>query len=94
MQKSTSRQELEDTIHKAHKDTLDTATRMVEEELGGDFNAMDEAFVERMQAAIQEKWNVYRESYRDLEELDVDEGGLSMRAYANHIDRIAGYMGL
>lgn len=91
MPKSLERVQLETTITRAHSDSLSLAMRMVQDEFQGDLEKAlsDELFVSSMQNKIKEIWQVYRQGYRDLEQLEQKEGYLATAACAKVLDEIA-----
>jgi hypothetical protein len=68
--------------------------QMVKEEFGGDFKEAlgDGLFVSRMQERVRPIWQIYRQGYRKLEDLEKREGYPAMSAYAEALDDIAGHL--
>ena len=94
MQKTKERTQLETEIIEAHKNSLDIAIQMVQEEFSGDLEKAlsDESFVSRMQTNVIVTSQAYRQGYKRLEELERNEGYPAMGAYAEILDEIAQYL--
>lgn len=91
VQKSKERIELEKEIKDLHKISLDIAMEMVQDEFEGNLEAAlsDDSFVHKMQESVRTKWEVYRNGYRRLEDLEEREGYPAMHTYASELDLIA-----
>jgi hypothetical protein len=96
MRKSEEREKLESQIESAHTKAIEIAMQMVQEEFGGrvDDALIDQSFIIRMQNKIREFWEIYRNEYGKLEDLELKEGYPAMLAYASELDVIAEHLPL
>ena len=94
MQKSQKRLEIENSIHEAHRSSLETALDMINREFGGDLERAlkDEDFIERMQKKAIKSFRKYREGYNELEELEIEEDFVAIKSCVKLLDEISEHL--
>lgn len=91
MKKSKERINLEKMIKISLENSLNIFQQMVLEEFNGDLEAAfgDESFISRMHNKVRYNWDLYKNSYRKLEDLESRENYVAMFDYARQLDIIS-----